>query len=120
MREAHFDFGFLGKEDEPGKFLPVLVIRERVTNMTMASTMLSKSSGMFITNRVIPFLKKIGCEVGDLLAKSDHKRAVMVIVNEVVRVRSLQGGGRFVVENSPVGSHASNGVVERAIQSVAA
>ena len=110
MSEVHFDFGFLGKEHEPGKLVPVLVIRERVTGMTMASTMTSKSSGTFITNRVIAFLREIGCEFGDLLAKSDQEPAVMAIVNEVGRVRSLQGGGRFVVENSPVGSHASHGL----------
>ena len=28
------------------------------------------------------------------------------------------GGGRWICENSPVGSSASNGVAERAIQSV--
>ena len=44
----------------------------------------------------------------------------MAIENEVGRVRSLKGGGRFIVENSLVGSHASNGFVERVTQSVAA
>ena len=50
------------------------------------------------------------------MAKSDQKPAVMAIVKEVARVRALQGGGRFIIENSPVGSTASNGIVERAIQ----
>ena len=120
MNEVHFDYGFLGKEGEPGKLLPVLVAKERITGMTLASTVPSKTTGAFITNRIMAFLKEIGCEFGDLLAKSEQEPAVISIVKEVGRVRSVQGGGRFVVENSPVGSHASNGVVERAVQSVAA
>ena len=112
MNEVHFDFAFLGKEDEPGKLTPMLVIRERITSMTMASTMPTKSAGAF--------LGEIGCEFGDLLAKSDQEPAVMAIVKEVAGVRALQGGGQFVIENSLVGSQASNRIVERAIQSVAA
>ena len=54
------------------------------------------------------------------MAKSDQEPAVMPIVKEVARVRALQGGGRFTIENSPVGYHASSGIVECAIQSVAA
>ena len=49
------------------------------------------------------------------MAKSGQELAVMAIVEEVARVRALKGGGRFIIENSPVGSHASNGMFERAI-----
>ena len=73
MTEAHFDFACLGKEDEPGKLTPMLVIGERITRMTMASTKPTKSAGAFITSRIIAFLKEIGCEVGGLVsAMSDH------------------------------------------------
>ena len=44
--------------------------------------------------------------------------AIRSIVEEAGRVRAAEGGGRYVVEQSPVGSSASNGVVERAILSV--
>ena len=54
------------------------------------------------------------------MAKSDQKPAVMATVNEVGKMRAALGGVPLVVENIPVGFHASNGVVERAIQSVAA
>ena len=120
MNEVHFDYAFLGKEGEPGKLLPVLVVKERITGMTLASTVPTKSTGVFITKRVMAFLKEIGCEFGDITAKSDQEPAAMAIVKEVGKLRSAEGGGRYIVENSPVGSHASNGVVERAIQSVAA
>ena len=42
----------------------------------------------------------------------------MSIMEEVGKTRAQRGGGRFVVENSPVGSSQSNGVAEKAIQSV--
>ena len=119
MDEVRFDFAFSGKEDEPGKLTPTLVIRERITCMSMASTMPAKSAGTSITSRTSAFLREIGCEFGDLLAKSDQEPVVMAIVKEVARVRALQGGGRFIIESSPVGSHASN-EIDRACYSVSA
>ena len=42
----------------------------------------------------------------------------MSIIEEVGKIRARRGGGRFVVENSPVGSSQSNTVAEKAINSV--
>ena len=98
----------------------MLVVKERLTGMILASPVLPKTTGTFITKRVIAFLAEIGCELRDLIAKSDQEPAVMAVVQDVGRLRAGRCGGRFVIENSSVGSHASNGVVERAIQSVAA
>ena len=42
----------------------------------------------------------------------------MSLVEDVGRRRAAVGGGRWICENSQVGSSASNGVAERAIQSV--
>ena len=42
----------------------------------------------------------------------------MSIIEEVGKIRAQRGGGRFVVENSPVSSSQSNGVAEKATQSV--
>ena len=50
--------------------------------------------------------------------RSDQEPAITSLVNEVGRLRGAAGGGRFIVEASPVGSSGSNGRVERAIQSV--
>ena len=118
LPEVHLDFGFLGEEGEPGNTLPVLVVRERWTRMTMSSATPSKSTGGFIAKRVVAFLREIGAEQGDLIVKSDQEPAIMSIVTEIGRIRAAAGGGKFIVENSPVGSSASNGVVERAIRSV--
>ena len=63
-------------------------------------------------------MKEVGILHGDLLVKSDQEPAVKAILSDAGRVGSSEGGGRYIMEQSPVGSSASNGVVERAIQSV--
>ena len=85
--------------------------------MTMSTVMPSKSSGKFVIERVWAFMKELGIEGQDLIVKSDQEPAIKHLVDEVAR-RKAEVGGRLIKENSPVDSHASNGVVERAIQSV--
>ncbi len=77
--------------------------------MMMAAAMPSKSTGNFIAKRVVAFVREIGCEQGDVTLKSD----------QVGRVRAAAGGGKMIVESSPVGQSQSNGTAERAISSVA-
>ena len=96
----------------------VLVVREVQSKMTMSSAVPSKSTGTFIAKRVVAFLREIGCEQCDLVAKSNQEPAITSIVSEVGRIRAASGGGRYIVESSPVGSSGSNGVVEGAIRSV--
>jgi hypothetical protein len=93
--------------------LTVLVVRERATRMTMASAMPSKSTGNFIARRVVAFMKEVGCEHGDITVKSDQEPAMKAIINEIGRVRAAAGGGKMVVESSPVGQSQSNGIAER-------
>ena len=64
------------------------------------------------------FLHETGCLHGDNIVRSDQEPAVMSIIEEVGKMRAQRGGGRFNVENSPVGSSQSNGVEEKAIQFV--
>ena len=118
LPEVHFDFCFMGEEDKPGDTLPILVVREVASRMTLATVVPLKSTGAFVAKRVVAFLREIGCEQCDLVAKSDQEPAIVAIVTEVGRMRAANGAGRYIVESSPVGSSASNGVVERAIRSV--
>ena len=95
--------------------MTTLVARERNTRMTMASVVPYKSTGT--AKRVVAFMREVGCEQGDVTMKTDQEPAMKAIVTEVGRVRAAAGGGRMVVESSPVKQSASNGVVERAIGS---
>lgn len=120
LSEIHLDFMFVGPKGAPGDTLPCLVAREALTKMTMSAAVPSKSTGTYIAKRVIAFLREIGCEYNDLIVKSDQEPAIVSVISEVARLRAMAGGGKFIVEASPVGSSASNGVAERAIQSVEA
>ena len=50
--------------------------------------------------------------------KSDEEPEFRSIVEDVGRFEVSDGSGRYVVEYSPVGASQSNGMIERAIQSV--
>ena len=117
LHEMHFDYAFMGEEGEAGKTVTMLVVRERKTRMTMSTAMPTKSTGKFVVERVWAFMKEVGIEHLDVIVKSDQEPAIKHLVDEIGR-RKAETGGRWIRENSPVGSHASNGVVERAIQSV--
>jgi hypothetical protein len=117
--EVHLDFCFMGEEDEPGKTVAILCARERDTRMTMATVAPSKSStGAFIARRAAAFLREIGCEQNDIIVKSDQEPAMLALLSEIGRVRATVGNGKCIPEHSPVGSSASNGVIERGVQSV--
>ena len=118
--EIHMDFGFLGKEDEAQKTIPILVVKERKSKMLMAAAVPTKTTGSYITKRVVGFLREIGCLYSDLIVKTDQEPAVKSIVEGVGKAKAADGSGKYIVENSPVGASQSNGVVERGIQSIMA
>ena len=118
MTEMYLDFAFMGDAENPGRTVPMLVVRERSTKMTMAAAVPSKSTGTYIARRVVAFFKEVGCESGDMIVKSDQEAAIVSIVRAAGRVRAATGTGKYITENSPVHSSGSNGIVERAILSV--
>ena len=117
LPEIHFDFAFMGDEADAGNTVTMLVARTRSDRMTLATAVPRKSAGDFVVKRVMAFFREIGIEKSDLIFKSDQEPAIMSLVDAVGKQKSLVGG-RWIEEAAPVGSHASNGVVERAIQSV--
>jgi len=117
LHELHVDFMQMGKENQPRQTLTILVVKERRTKMLMATVVPSKSTGRFVAERVNAFIKELGIEHLDVVAKSDQEPAIKKVVEAVGRHRG-EGAGRWITEFSPVGKSASNGVVERGIQSV--
>ena len=114
LREFSFDYCFPG--DEKGAKVTVLVGRERVTGMTMASVVPVKgTSGQFAAMKVLDFIKECGASEAEIILKSDQEPAIEALMKDVVKAR---GVAITVIEKSPVGSSGSNGVVERAVQSV--
>ena len=114
VREFSFDYFFPG--DEQGRKVTVLAGRERMTGMTMAAVVPAKgTSGQYAVKRVLEFIHECGAAEADVILKSDQEPAIEALVADIVKTR---GGQITHVERSPVGSSGSNGVVERAIQSV--
>ena len=105
-------------EEGGGKTLAVLVGKMRETKAIMATVVPRKSSGSWAARRLMAWMRELGHAHGDVIVKSDNEPAVKSLVEEWGRLRAAEGGGKMVVENSPVGSSQSNGVVERGIQTV--
>ena len=63
-------------------------------------------------------MMEFGCELEAVTVKTDNEPALLSVVEMVARLRAAKGGIKMAVENSPVHSSKSNGLIERAIQTV--
>ena len=57
-------------------------------------------------------------ESADIMVKSDSEPALTSLTASWNTWRAMSSRSRIIIENSPVGSSKSNGIIERAIQSV--
>ena len=83
LMKLNVDFMFLGPRGTAGETIPVLVIREEKTRMTLSSAVHSKTIGEFVARRVLAFLSEIGCLYGDVIVKSDQEPALISLVEDV-------------------------------------
>ena len=114
LREFSFDYCFPG--DEKGFRLTVLVGKERVTGMAMASVVPTKgTSGQFAVMKILEFVKECGGAEAEIVLKTDQEPAIEALMEDVIKTR---GKEITLLERSPVGSSGSNGLVERGVQSV--
>jgi len=113
--EIHVDFCFLGSEVGEGN-LTVVVAKDRDSRMTLSEVVPMKgSTGKFAATRIAAFIRELGYGATSIIMKSDQEPAVVAFVNDVIKFRAP---AQTQPEQSPVGSSASNGVIERGIQSV--
>jgi hypothetical protein len=115
--EVHLDFMFMGDEKSE-KTLAMLVAKERTTKAVMGCVAPRKSSGEWLAKRVMAFMREFGCELEKMTMKTDNEPALVAVVDQVGRLRAAKGGKGMAVEHSPVHSSKSNGIIERAVQSV--
>ena len=112
--EYSFDFAFPG--DEFGHKTAVLVGKERMSGLVLAAAIPVKGSeGRYMLDKVLDYLAEAGDMEGRIIIKSDQEPAVKRLVKDLVEARAE---GKSVVEESPVGSSGSNGVVERTVLAV--
>ena len=114
MSEYSWDYCFPG--DELGCKLTVLVGRERVTGIYAATSVPMKGSmGQFVIDKVMDTIDEVGDASQQIIVKTDQEPSIKTLVEDIVNARE---DGRTLVEESPVQSSGSNGVVERAAQGV--
>ena len=106
------------EDEKEGKTLVFLVARERETRAVLSTVVPRKTMGEWICRRLMAWLREIGLESVDIIVKSDNEPALTSLIASWSTMRAMMSGSRMIVENSPVGSSKSNGIVERAIQSV--
>jgi hypothetical protein len=97
--------------------MTVLVVVERYSKMKKAVTVPSKgSAGSFATRKVLDLIRECGDDNRDIIIKTDQENTIrFLVVDDVCTART---GARTIAEMSPKESKGSNGIVERAVQSV--
>ena len=81
-------FETTASQDEKGARITVLVARERVTGMTMASVVPVKgTSGQFAAMKVLDFIKECGAAETEILLKTDQEPAIEALMADVVKTR---------------------------------
>ena len=114
LPEYHVDYCFPGNAE--GEKLTVLAIVERHTKMRKAVVVPAKgSTGRYAARMVLDFIQECGDKDRDVIVKSDQEPAIKALVNDICMART---GAKTIMENSPVGSKGSNGIVERTVQMV--
>ena len=112
--EFSLDYAFPATEDGDG--MTLLVVRERETRMTCSMQVPRKgSTGLYASKRVVAFIREVGYEDCTIIMKTDGEAALKAVVDEVARMR---GTAKTIREEAPKGASQSNGIIERAIQSV--
>ena len=115
--EGHLNFMFTRDEKE-GKTLALLVVRERTTRAVLSTVVPRKTTGEWICRRLMAWLREIGLESVDIIVKSHHEPALTSLIASWSTMRAMTSRSRMIIENCPVGSSKSNGIVERATQSL--
>ena len=73
------------------------------------------STGKFTTDKCLEFFDENGDRESKILIKTDQENAIEILVRDIVEDRPE---GKTLVEEVPIKSKGSNGLVERACQDV--
>ena len=110
----NYDYFFPG--DEFGFKWTVLVGKERMSKSWLATAVPQKgASGRFATDKCIEFFEENGDGDAKVIIKTDQEPSIEYLVQDIIDTRKE---GRTVIEESPVQSSGSNGVVERGVQEI--
>ena len=110
--ELHMDYCFLGCKDEETQ--PIMVMRDRDSKMMVSFLVREKgASDPQVIRRALAFLAEIGHVGNKIILKSDQESPIRAVAEKIASERTE---GQTILEHSPVGSSASNGIIERGIK----
>ena len=114
LPEYSFDYCFPG--DEFGFKWIVLVGKEKMSKSFFATAVPQKgASGKFASDKCIEFMDENGDAGSKVIVKTDQEPSIEYLKKDIIQDRPE---GRTILENSPVKSSGSNGVVERGVQEI--
>ena len=88
LLEFHVDYCFLSSAESPETYT-VLVAREKMTRMTMATMVPMKGASQELPiRRVLSFIKELGAEGASVVLKSDQEPAIVDPINGVIKKTS--------------------------------
>ena len=94
----------------------MLAGQERLGGMKFATAVPTKgASGKFTTDKCLDFIEDCGDSNGRIIIKNDQEPSMQFVIKDLVEAREE---GRSILEESPVKSSGSNGIVERSIQGI--
>lgn len=117
LQENHFYYMFFGDRADAGGARICIVATKDGTMLVLATMLPSESRDRFASDHVMVILSETGRLHVDVVVRSDQEAAIKHSVEEVGERRASDGGGKWIVEHSPVMSSASHGVVVRVMQS---
>ena len=107
------DYAFMSRSDEEEeRAKPILVIKDEKTQMVGATFVPAKGLDPYAVKYTVAFLKSLGYKRAVL--KSDGEPAIVALKEHAAK----EAGVEFVSEESPVGDHQANGLIENAIREV--
>ena len=98
--------------------LAILVAKDWSSTALMWTVVTRKTTGEFVSKRVVVFMKELGCEMRVVTLKTDDEPALVVVADDVAKVQASRGAQRTIVENSLACCSKSNGVIERGVQTI--
>jgi hypothetical protein len=97
-------------------YMTVHVVVERYTKMRKAAAVPSRGHARnFATKMVLELNKECSDDNLDIILKTDQENAIKLLIDDVC---TASAGSRTIAESAPKGSNGSQGIVERAVQSV--
>jgi len=110
----HMDYWFM-RDDEVVENVTVINVKEKNTKMFSAHVVRKKGNENEEAARIIKDIEKMG-SIGKIIVKTDQEPSTLAVAKEIKRLRlPLQS---TILESSKIYDSQSNGVAERAVQSV--